>query len=251
MTTDKVLDKLSKLKAMAEGEAKIGNAAAAEAFAEAINRLLLQHELSATDIPTRAAAEEPIVELRVDLSAFGVKRTGVRVGWQEALARVVADAHLCKFLVTRGSNTITFVGTHAHVAVAEYAFGVLTSSADRMSMAARVQWWKDSCGGQHLASGNFRAAWLTGFIERIAERFAEARRSEVRATGNTSTALIRLEGALVRAQAYVDDKFGKKTIHSAKLGVGSWEGRKAGRAAADKIQLGQKGVGTSGAKLLR
>lgn len=242
MTQDKIFDKLSKLKASAEGEAKLGNSEAAEAFASAINRLLLQHELSEADIPIGGVKDEPIVEQFVDLKSYGIKSTSVRIGWQEALARVVAPAHLCKFLVHSGSNCITFVGTLQHVTAAEYAYGVLCAAADRMSFAARELWWKEACGGKHLESNGFRGAWLTGFVQRINERFKEARRAEVAASQmSSSTALMRLEGALVRAQAHIDEKY-KRKIKTAKMGGENSEGYRAGRAAADAMKLGQKGV---------
>lgn len=251
MTTDKVLDKLSKLKAMQESEEAIGNAAAAEAFASMINTMLLKHELSMVDIPGVATQEEPIVEVSVNLESYNIKKSRVRIGWQETLAYVVAKAHLCKFLVSAGTNKIWFVGTKSNATVAEYAFGVLASAADRMSMGAREQWWKDECGGVHLKSGNYRASWLTGFIERIAERFEEAKRVEVQATGNPGTALIRLDQALVRAADYVKEKYKKKTASLSGLGIGSSDGYGAGRAAADRMAL-NKGLGAnSGPKQIR
>jgi hypothetical protein len=241
---DKILDKLSKLKASAEGETAIGNSAAAEAFASAINRLLLQHELSEADIPIGGVRDEPIVEQFVDLKAYGIKQSRVRIGWQEALARVVAPAHLCKFLVLCGSNWITFVGTKQHVTAAEYAYGVLCAAADRMSFAAREQWWRDECGGQHLESNGFRGAWLTGFVQRINERFKEARKVEVAATGNATQALMKLDSALVRAQKHVDERYKSRTP-AASMGGANRQGYEAGRKAADAMKLGQKGVGSS------
>lgn len=239
MTTDKILDKLSKLKAMQESEAAIGNAAAAEAFASMINTMLLKHNLSMSEVPQGGIAkEEDIVEVPANLAAYGIKMVNTRIGWQEQLARIVAKAHLCKFLVAKGTNKVWFVGTQSNATVAEYAYGVLARAADTMSMAAREQWWKNECGGKHLRSGNYRAAWLHGFIERIAERFADAQRREVQATGNASTALIVLNRALVRAEDYVEAKFkGKKPLQSASMSTGNWDGRAAGRAAADKVQL--------------
>lgn len=239
MTTDKILDKLSKLKAMQESEAAIGNSNAAEAFASMINAMLLKHELSMIDIPQIGAKEDPIVEVPVNHDVYNIKKTRVRIGWQEVLADVVARAHLCKYLIAAGTNKIWFVGTKSNATVAEYAYGVLASSADRMSMAAREQWWKEECGGVHLKSGNYRAAWLTGFIERIAERFAEARRKEVQATGNSGMALIRLDQALVRAADYIKDNYKKKGPKAAQLGMGSDDGYDAGRAAADRMSLGK------------
>lgn len=241
---DKVLDKLAKLKRAAEGEARIGNAAAAEAFAEAINRMLLEHELSMADVEARGNVEaDPIIEQMVDLKGGGIEFKNVRIGWQERLAEVVADAHMCRFLISKGSNRIWFVGTKQHVLVAEYAYCVLARSADEMSYAARERWWKEECGGRHLTSGNFRQSWLRGFIERIAERFADARRKEVAAAPNSNTALMVLSTAMTRAKSYVDDKFkDKKPLAAASLGYGSMAGRKAGRAAADAMNLGQRGV---------
>lgn len=250
MTADKVLDKLSKLKAARDGEAKLGNSATAESFAEAINRLLLQHELSEVDIPLSGAQEEPIVELFVDLRAHGIKHSRVRIGWQEALARIVARAHLCKFLVHQGSNYITFVGTKPHATVAEYAYGVLAASADRMSKVARDVYWKEHRDDPDFQSGNFRAAWLSGFIERIAQRFEEARRAEVKAAGNSSTALMRLDQALVRAQQHVSDRY-KGKARSATMATGCSAGRNEGRAAADRIALNRKGVGASTQKMIK
>lgn len=246
--SEKILDKLSKLRAAQEGEARIGNAAAAEAFANTINRMLLQHELSMEDVPVGGVVrDEPIVELYADLAAHGIKFLNVRSGWQEALARIVAQAHLCKFLVATGSNWITFVGTKEHATVAAYAYGVLCSAADRMSFQAREDWWKRECGGKHLASGNFRAGWIHGFVSRIAQRFAEARQAEVTATGNESQALVRLSGALQRAQVFVDEKY-KKKVAAPSMRTGNAAGYREGRAAADAMKIGQKGVGTSSSR---
>lgn len=247
MTTDKILDKLAKLKAARDGEAQIGNSKAAEAFAEAINRLLLQHELSEADIPMPGAPEEPIVELLADLRAHGIKFSKVRIGWQEALARVVARAHLCKFLVTPGTNYVTFVGTKAHAEVARYAYGVLASAADRMSNEARDEYWRLHRNDPDFRSGNYRAAWLHGFIERISERFQEALKHEAAATGSSSTALIRLQGALVRAEAYVKERYSHKAS-ATHMQTGISKGREEGRRAADAMRLGQRGVEAGGAR---
>ncbi len=244
MTTDKILDKLSKLKAAQASEAALGNTAAAEAFAAMINTMLFRHELSMEEIPEGGIAkEDPIVEVLTDLAAYGIKITQARVGWQETLAGIVAEAHLCRYLIAPGTNRLWFVGTKSNATVAEYAYGVLAAAADRMSMAAREQWWKEHCGGQHLRSGNFRAAWLHGFVVRIDERFAAARRAEVKATGNVSTALITLDKALTRAKKYVAEKYKGKSTAAASMGTGSMTGYLAGRAAADKVAL-NKGLST-------
>lgn len=165
----------------------------------------------------------------------------------------MAPAHLCKVIVSRGSNCITFVGTKSHVTVAEYAYGVLAAAADRMSKEARDAYWRRHRDDPDFESGNFRAAWLNGFIGRIDERFAEARRAEVAAASqhgtNSSTALIRLDQALVRAKNYVDEKY-KKTIPGASMSSGCLQGLIEGRKAADAVKLGQRGVESGGKRPL-
>ena len=248
MTQEKILDKLSKLRAARDGEAKLGNSAAAEAFAGMINRMLLEHELSEIDIPLRGNNEEPIIELLVDLRAHGIKFSKSRIGWQETLAQVVARAHLTKILVTQGTNYITFVGTKSHATVAEYAYGVLVNAADRMSVEARQKYWNENRYKPDFDSGNYRAAWLSGFIQRIAERFDEARRTEVAALGpaSTGTALIRLDQQLVRAQDYIKAKAGMRNVREARMSSGISVGREAGRRAADNMAIGRKGINGGG-----
>lgn len=246
-TQDKILDKLAKLKRQAESEAKIGNVAAAEAFAQALNAMLLRHELSMEDVPTGQREDDPIVEQMVDPKRHGLKFGRSRVGWQETLASIVARAHLCKIIVHPGTNYVTFVGTRSHVEVAEYAYGVLAGAADRMSMEARVEWWKREHGGAHVKSGNYRASWLTGFVLRIQERLRETRAAEVAqanqlalAAGAGSTALMRLDGALARVTDYMG-KY-KSRASAVNLGMGNGDAFRDGRRAADQMNIGQRGV---------
>ena len=242
---DKILDRLAKLKAMQLSEAAIGNEAAAQAFAAAVNKMLLEHELSEMDIPLAGQSpEDPMFSLRVDLDAYGIKRVKSRIGWQEALAHIVAKANLCKFLVIPGSNVLTFVGTKPHAIAAEFTYGILAAAANKMSLAARASYWYRNSQEPNFTSGNFRAAWLRGFINRVGERLAETKRAEVSATSNSGTAMVRLDTALVRVEAYVKATYGGKTTYSTKLGVGCREGQQAGRDAADRMHLG-KGLGAS------
>lgn len=251
MTTDKILDKLAKLKAAREGEAALGNQAAADAFAQMINSLLLKYELSEADVPLAPDAD-PIVERLVDLKANGIGATRVRVGWQECLASIVARAHLCTLLVHPGSNFVTFVGTKGHAAVAEYAYVVLVRSADAMSRRARDDYWREHRRDSDFESGNFRAAWLRGFIGRIAERFAEQREREVQeAASGVGTALMRLDQALVRAKGYVDDRYKGQKAAAVRVGSGCLEGQLEGRKAADRMDIGRRGMGQGVRKQVR
>jgi hypothetical protein len=63
--------------------------------------------------------------------------------------------------------------------------------------------------------------------------------------GSESTALIRLNGALQKVNDYIDHRFGKKRTYANPLNGGAAfhaQGNAAGRAAADRMPIGRKGV---------
>lgn len=236
----------------------LGNTEAAEAFAGMINKMLIEYELSPSDIDyARAADRDPVLEIKVDFKKYGYPSKNVRIAWEEELARVVAKAHLCGFLIRTGSNDIFFVGTKSHATVAEYVFGTLLPIASRL---ADDEYYAYHMGLRRdkkdirLARG-FRPAWLESFVERIAERFHAAREAAVTAAPEgTSTALLRLDGALVKARAYIDDKFSGRRRYALALnggGKGHVDGRAWGRAAADRMTLGRKGVEGASRRLLK
>jgi hypothetical protein len=247
MTQDKLLGKLAKMVAARDGEAAIGNEAAAEAFASAINRMLLDHDLTMAEVDFASAIkEEPIIELHVNLTNFGVDRKKVRIGWQEALARIVATAHLCKFMVVRGSNAIIFVGTKEHATVAEYAYGTLTAATESMSWKAynKMFYGLQNNGGDVRECRGYRAAWLSGFVNRMEQRFREAQMGAF-ATVAPGVGLMRVNQSLAKAQDYLDGKK-TKTSPAARMD-NSWNraGREDGKAAANAIPLDRRGVGSS------
>lgn len=253
---EKILKRLVKLRASKESEAAIGNAAAAEAFASMINKMLIEYELNPSDIDyARTADHDPVVEVMVNLGVHKIRPQKTRIAWQESLARIVAKAHLCTFLLSRGSNKIWFVGTKSHATVAEYAYGTLVPVIDRLS-DIEYYTFLGKCqreGNSKLAHG-FRPAWLDAFVTRVEERFFEARKAAVTAAPNESQALMRLDGALVKVRRYIEDKFERRKGAADALNGGRKHhvaGRTAGRAAADRIPLGRRGVDGSSIKMIK
>lgn len=252
---EKVLRRLVKLQASKESEAAIGNAEAAEAFASMINKMLIEYELNPSDIDyARTVDRDPVIEMPVNLGAYKIRVQKTRIAWQESLARIVAKAHLCSFLLRSGSNSIWFVGINSHAMVAEYAYGTLVPVIDKLS---DVEYYAflGKCqrdGNSKLAHG-FRPAWLSAFVQRIDERFFEARKAVVAEATSESQALMRLDGALVKVRRYIEDKFEGRRGSAAMLNGGAKyhaAGRAAGRAAADRMALGRRGVSGSDVKRL-
>lgn len=253
---DKIIDKLHKLQRAKEGEAAAGNLAAAEAFAAAINKMLIDHELSPSTLED-ARSEDPIIELPVNMELYGIKAKRSRIAWQESLARIIAQANLCRFLIVPGSNRIYFVGTRSHATVAEYTFGTLVPTVELMSDKEAYHFkLKMNREGTPQKAKGFREAWQVAFIERLRERLDEAREQSINQAvelGNTerSTALVVLKDKMVKVDRYIDDKFRSRRKYAARLNGGSadhTEGRAAGRAAADRLNIGKKGIGSSTVK---
>jgi hypothetical protein len=256
----KIIDKLVKMQASRQSEAEIGNAAAAEAFAAAINRMMLEYELKPSDLDyARASDNDPIIEQRVNLSNFKIDEKKTRVAWQESLARIVARAHLCSFLLRPGSNQIWFVGTRSHALVAEYVFGTIVPLAEKMSYTEYRQFRRSikPVNGKYERpeTHGFVESWLYAFTKRLAERFDEARVAAVAEVtvdmpaGSQSTALLRLGGAMTKVNQYIDDKF------KARRGAGALsngrgnnsEGHSRGRAAANSLAIGRRAMTTTAA----
>ncbi len=253
----KILLKLQKLQASRQGEADLGNSEAAEAFAGMINRMLIEYELNPSDIDyARATDNDPIIEMCVNKSAYRIEHSKTRQAWQESLASSVARAHLCTILIRPGSNDIYFVGTKSHVTVAEYVYGTMVPAIATMSKKAEVKYWHETgCGrGVNNKALGYRAAWIDSFIQRIWERFSEARKAAVAASAyqrgtSSETGLMRLDGALQKVKQYIDDKFSHRKAASRAGALNHRsrnhaDGRAAGRAAADNITLGQRGLNT-------
>lgn len=257
----RVIERLLKMQASRQGEAQLGNAEAAEAFATAINRMMLEYELRPTDLEYAAAADnDPVIEVKVNFGAYNIEQKKTRVAWQETLASHIAKAHLCKILIRVGSNDIYFVGTQSHATVAEYVYGTMVPAVLSMSKKAELDYWRET--GRGRGSNNkalgYRAAWIDAFIKRIWERFEEARIQSINevqdATGTTTeTSLLRLDGALTKVAKYIDDKFSTRKAAS-RAGALNYRshnhsaGREHGRAAANTITLGRRGMTSAPAR---
>lgn len=250
----RIIDKLVKLQKARQGEADLGNTEAAEAFAAAINRMLIENELKPSDLDyARGADDDPIIEMPVDLSKYAIDTKKCRVAWQESLARIVAKAHLCSFLLRPGSNKIWFVGTRSHALVAEYVYGTIVPAANKMSIKEKYRYGAECFkrDGHWKGVNGFREAWLDSFTRRIAERFDEARAAAVKLVdetlpvGSESTAMIRLDGALTRVTAYIDEKFRHRRGSASPLRNGrstNSAGHERGRAAANAMTLGRRAM---------
>ena len=248
MTQEKILDKLGKIKAMAESAKAIGNEAEAQAFAAMLQQLLLKHKLDLSDVDyAKEMKDEPIIEQRAEVIYKDGKRfykdfpdvevVSRRVEWSEDLAAVIGDAYSCRFLVTPGRSYITFVGHKSNVAICEYLFLTMLRAAENMSLkAARAFRMKARAenGGAGSTPRGYRESWLDGFTSRI-----RARLQEERAQFNTSgsMALVRVNKEAIAVRSYIDDKYKKKAASLGGVSSFNRSGYQDGTAAANAINI--------------
>lgn len=250
-----IIEKVAKIKAHMLSAKQFGSEEEAQTFAAMMQRLMIDHDLNEADVDramNRTAAPEPIVELLVDRDSFGIEKKSRRVAWMEDLARVVARAYQCKWLLSAGSNRIWMVGTKRHAEIATQMFGSLAASLQKISIRETVRYKNRMKKEGDRSRGNgFKAAFEQGFITRLAERIEKEREvtiEEVVATsesGMTKTdALMVVNQTMTRVQAYLDEKFASRGGRGAapiygqnRYGAGTNAGRARGMAVADSISL--------------
>lgn len=256
MTADKLLDRLQKIKRSAEGEKALGNEAAAQAFADLLNKLLLDNKLEMTDLEFEKFEEEqPVDRHYIDYTKYpDIRVKQRRIEWLERLAGVVANAHFCRILVHQRSSRITLVGRKDDCEVVEYLLITLQRAAEKLSQSAYEKFWwdlRDTCyrckrrEKQHPAfdcsifsrdmskAAGFRAAFLDAFITRLFHRFNELRT----AREGESTALVRINRSEKAVNQWIEDNVTGSAKGLTRARAWNESGRKQGVAAADAIEL--------------
>lgn len=249
--TEKLLDKLQKLKRHAESAKAIGSEAEAQAFAEKIQNLLLEHDLSMSDIEfERMEAEEPIERNLVNFRQYDVKVKKIRCAWMERLASMVARANFCRIIVISGTSNFYLVGRREHRAVAEYMIVTLTRAIIDISKHEHGVYSYECYKRDGNTSGarGFKDSFITAFLMRLFERIEERKKT---AGTSTSTALVRInkEDAAVEAHMKATRDLDKDDPNSTRKASGlrvaapsSREGVRRGRAAAEKVNLDGRGI---------
>ena len=255
---EKLLEKLKNIANQAEGEAAVGNEAAAHNINRLLQKLLIKNRMTMADLEkaggaTAEQAREPVGKRYVRWEKHGMKAKRKRVAWIEKLASIIATPHGCRILVIRGSNTIIFVGLQSSTLVCEQMLVTMVKTAEYVS-------YKEYCSfynrvlredGDASRARGYQAAWLLGFVERVRERLHDALHpfkelSEEDEPQEHSTALTLFKKDIVLADEYIANM--KTGMASAIGGRGgdNYEGRRDGRAYANRVKLGQESIGSGG-----
>lgn len=240
--TAKILDKIKKLHLKALSCEEIGSEHEAQAFAEMVNRMLNEHRLSLTDIQFEEKRKsEPVDSHYVDWEGHGIRTRAARIQWIEKLASFVARAHTCQIMIVPKSSRVVLVGTQTNREIAEYILVTLVRSAEKIADVEYVKYYyamRDAYGDPTLARG-FRAAFLLGFVDRIAARLAEEKNRMEHNDG--STALVRFNSELADVAAYMR-QFGGEQAPSLKKSAIHGAGYRAGAEKADGMNISGNAV---------
>lgn len=243
MSRDHVLERLRKLKAHADSAAEIGSEAEAQAFAAMFQKILLENKLEMTDIEFKAEeAAEPVKRHEIDYSKYpdweDSRRRGT--GWEVKLVSVIARAHFTRPIFYSQSNRVALVGRKSDVAVAEYMIITMVRTAEKIAdkEKAKYSWEVYKRDRSTAAARGFKQAFLEGFVQRLFERYED----EKKRAASTSTALIRLSGALAAVdkwfeEAKKDKNSGLSDFKSMVRPSSNFEGRRRGRQLADSVSL--------------
>jgi hypothetical protein len=232
MTTEKLLEKLRKIRTHAESAAKIGSQAEAEAFAAMFQKLLLDHKIHASEVEVETQErEEPVGRRDVEWSDHGLPYGARRIAWIEELAHVVSRAYFCRFLVVTGSSRIILVGRRTDTEVAEYMLVTLVRAAERL---VRKEYQLFRKANPHSETRGFQVSFMAAFVRRLAQRYSEQRRS---AEASSSTALVRVNRAESAVTKWVEDNCRKKASGIGQRTMYNADGAARGRAVADSMSL--------------
>jgi hypothetical protein len=244
VSSDRLVDKVGKLLAQAEGT---DNEHEAAAFVERAQQLATEHavdlELARSRQAARRGAAEPLVQERVDVGARGKRGNRHRV----LLYDVVARANDVMVNVAHDSTYVLGFGHRADLDVVERLWASLA-----VQMTAAAQRRLDA--GEHraaaVAAQTWRLSFYDGWVDAVGERLAAARRRAVEqstaerastSAGEPSTALV------LRAKAERVQEFYASTSEARGSWRGPWSGRTAvsgravasGRADGARADLGQ------------
>lgn len=261
MIREKALDRAAKLQAQMESETQLGNRDAAQAFAAMVSRLVLEHALEADEIAARRDAgitppEEPIVTLPVNLRRLGLAPARSRNAHLERLSHAISRAHLCKFLVQSGSNSITFVGTERATEACEYVLAAMWRALRQLTAEGRKQARRDN---PRLSLRGYNETFRESFIDALGVRYrqeqaavvveTDARETVERMaagmpdTPAASTALMRIDRQMQRVKSYVDGRYGKARAIGGYSRIHNGQADRDGRAAAQRVNLRASGLG--------
>lgn len=178
---EKILEKLRKLMNLKESATELGNEGEANAAAAGITRLLIEYNLSESDIPEQEKIENPIISQEIP---FKAEVSGI---WHGDLVDVICNFNMCRCLIIRTSNNgrmkrskYEIVGRKKNVEVVLYLISLLSHQFVTIGKRTYPQ-YKHDCFwkyGKHPNSLTmYLKSFLCGCVVGLYQKFDEAQKA--------------------------------------------------------------------------
>lgn len=210
-----LLEKLQKLKNMADGAHAVGNYAEAENAASKFQELLMKHNLDEKQVMAAGVAEKvKMLEEKFDMRPYVF---GGTVTWLNTLVSVVAKSSMCSVLNFGGTKKSIFGEPH-NVGACLYMVEQIVS---KISVALQVS-LKAYNGCENR--GVYTRGFLNGAVTAIAARL---RTDETKITENKEMGLMVINKRAM-SRRFMLDKYKTKPGRSTGMGGASNDGYGAG-----------------------
>lgn len=249
--TERVIDKIRKLMAKAEDGAC--TQAEAAMFAAKAAELAAREAIEMSDIDwTEQQAGRPIGTYRFDPRDHDLKKSKVRIKWQENMIYQIALSQNCK-MILMGGNTYDIVGRSGNIEIVVFLATYPSRYAIEMSQVDYVREFR-RCqkAGDVSAARGFKASWLITFSQTIHRRLVDARKA-IELEYASSTALVRLTDEAQEVQDWMDENFNLGRAKSLQgRSAGNVNGRAAGARAGQRVDITGRATNAGGSnKMLR
>ena len=229
--TEKVLEKLAKIKRHAESAAALGSDKEAEVFLKKLYDLLLQHNLEMEDLELTDAPTEGIDKEWILWEAHGLRTKGKRDKFVEILATLLGVHYGCCICVARGTNSIQVIGKATSRRLVVYLIVTLSRYMKESMEKARRHAQRDPlfCGDRW--AGSFYAGFINTIHTRLKELKARA------GTDGNSTALVRISRDLDEVTRFVEEEGIKPAPKLNGAADFNWRALREGQKKADGADI--------------
>lgn len=200
---ERIIDRIRKLIRHEQSARKIGSLKEAAAFAEKIQKLQIEHKISAEQISLvdEGKLKPSCQEVYTTRDDSPCRRSS---SWEDrALLNIVAKAYFCRAITVSGTNVILVLGLETDRAVAIEMFWFLRSTMKRL---ASVEETARRLAGR--STRRFRPSFYQGFLVALSKRY-DAMRLQADQIPGTALVLRRSDEAVEELLAKI--KTGERT----------------------------------------
>lgn len=188
---DRIISKLRKILALTESPEE-NEAASAAAM---LQRFLVEHNLSISDLEQKGAKAAAITEGAIDLGKAAFN-------WKLDLAEEIAEHYFCVGIISRRRKTVTFAGRPDNVESLKMLYTWVIDQIKRLAKDERRAHQAES--GEHIDPLRWQVNFGRGAVNRLMDRLSKAKRD----LDASTTALVIHHAKEV--SDYTEKKYGRR-----------------------------------------